>query len=142
MPLQQPRGSRTGFQQTPMLNSSAGIMSVQHLNQGRQVYFIGAISNTSLLPNCINIKHYTLVQVVESSSLFSVLFREAFSHPYISFFHSLVSVSVLFRRPLPFLILVGVISGQGGIKMVSASTPSANEPAKDLSLVHTLQLMV
>ena len=28
-------------------------------------------------------------QVVESSSLVSVLFREAFSHPYISFFHLL-----------------------------------------------------
>ena len=30
------------------------------------------------------------LQVVESSSLVSVLFREAFSHPYISFFHLLV----------------------------------------------------
>ena len=31
------------------------------------------------------------LQVVESSSLVSVLFREALSHPYISFFHVLVS---------------------------------------------------
>ena len=30
------------------------------------------------------------LQVVESSSLVSVLFREVFSHPYISFFHLLV----------------------------------------------------
>ena len=31
------------------------------------------------------------LQVVESSSLVSVLFREAFSNPYISFFHLLVN---------------------------------------------------
>ena len=31
------------------------------------------------------------LQVVESLSLVSVLFREAFSHPYISFFHLLVN---------------------------------------------------
>ena len=31
------------------------------------------------------------LEVVESSSLVSVLFREAFSHPYISFFHLLVN---------------------------------------------------
>ena len=31
------------------------------------------------------------LQLVESSSLVSVHFREAFSHPYISFFHLLVS---------------------------------------------------
>ena len=30
------------------------------------------------------------LQVVESSSLVSVLFREVFNHPYISFFHLLV----------------------------------------------------
>ena len=30
-------------------------------------------------------------QIVESSSLVSVLFREVFSHPYISFFHLLVN---------------------------------------------------
>ena len=28
-----------------------------------------------------------VLQVVESSSLVSVLFKEVFSHPYISFFH-------------------------------------------------------
>ena len=54
-------------------------------------------------------------------------------------FHSLTKiVSVLLQRPLTFLILVGSVSGQGGIKMASASTPSANEPAKDLILVHTV----
>ena len=31
------------------------------------------------------------LQIVESSSLVSVLFREAISHPYISFFHLLVN---------------------------------------------------
>ena len=52
----------------------------------------------------------------------------------------LLLVSVLFRGPLIILILVGGIGGQGGIKMESASTPSANEPAKDLILVHAVQL--
>ena len=43
--------------------------------------------------------------------------------------------SVLFSTtPIPY------IGGWGGIKMASASTPSANEPAKDLILVHTVQL--
>ena len=50
-------------------------------------------------------------------------------------------VSVLFRPPFPFLIVVGGKGGWGGIKMASASTPSANEPAKDLVLVHTVQLI-
>ena len=64
-------------------------------------------------------------QVVESSSLVSVLIQEAISHPYISFFHFLINgflllVSVLFRRPLTFIILVGGIGGQEGIKMASA----------------------
>ena len=35
---------------------------------------------------------------------------------------------------------MGGIVGRGGIKMASASTPSANEPAKDLILVHTVKL--
>ena len=52
----------------------------------------------------------------------------------------LLLVSVLFRRPLPCLILVGGNGGQGEIKMVSASTPSTNEQAKDLILIHTVQL--
>ena len=38
------------------------------------------------------------------------------------------------------LILVGGVSEWGRIKMASASTPSANEPAKDLILVHTVEL--
>ena len=49
-------------------------------------------------------------------------------------------VSVLLRGPLTFLILVGGIGRQGRIKTASASTPSANEPAKDLILVLTVQL--
>ena len=35
---------------------------------------------------------------------------------------------------------MGSIGGRGGIKMASASTPSANEPAKNLILIHTVQL--
>ena len=35
---------------------------------------------------------------------------------------------------------MGGIGGQGKIKVMSASTPSANEPAKYLVLVHTVQL--
>ena len=40
--------------------------------------------------------------------------------------------------------LAGETRGEGGgrIKMMSASTSSANEPAKDLILVHTVQLKV
>ena len=38
-------------------------------------------------------------QIVESSSLVSVLFREAISHPYIPFFHLLVNgFSVIIRE--------------------------------------------
>ena len=61
--------------------------------------------------------------VVESSSLVSVLFREAFNHPYISFFQLLVnsffwySFPYFFSKPLTFFKLVGGIGGQGGIKM-------------------------
>ena len=46
----------------------------------------------------------------------------------------LLLVSVLFSS---LTILVGGISGPGGIKMASASTP---ETAKGLILVHTVQL--
>ena len=35
---------------------------------------------------------------------------------------------------------MGGIGGQGEIKMASASTPSANDPAKDVIIVHTVQL--
>ena len=45
-------------------------------------------------------------------------------------------VSVLFSRT-PYLPYIG---GRGGIKMASVCTPSTNEPAKDLILVHTVQL--
>ena len=34
----------------------------------------------------------------------------------------------------------GPIGAQGGINIESTSTPPANEPAKDLILVHTVQL--
>ena len=53
-------------------------------------------------------------QIVKSSSLVSVLVREAISHPYISFFHLLVNVFSV--RPLTFIVLVGGISGRGVIK--------------------------
>ena len=39
-------------------------------------------------------------------------------------------VSILFSRTPYLFILVGSIGGQRGIKMASASTPSANEPAR------------
>ena len=35
-------------------------------------------------------------RVIESSSLVSILFREVFSHPYISFFHLATSKLLLF----------------------------------------------
>ena len=38
----------------------------------------------------------------------------------------------------PYHLLIG--GGQGEIKMASASKPSANEHAKDIVLVHTVQL--
>ena len=38
------------------------------------------------------------LHVVDSLSLVSVLFREAFSHPYISFFHLLVNVFSVIRE--------------------------------------------
>ena len=85
------------------------------------------------------------LHVVDSSLLVSILFREAFSHSYISFFHLLVNgflllVSVLFRRPLTFFIVVGGIGERGDIKMASSNTQSTNEPARSLNLVHTVKL--
>ena len=64
-------------------------------------------------------------QIVESSSLVSLLFREAISHPYISFFHLLVNgFSVTSSRTFsktPYLYYTGGgIGGRGGIKMASA----------------------
>ena len=57
-------------------------------------------------------------QIVESSSLVSVLFREAISHPYISFFHLIVNgfsvTGFLTFSETPYLYYIG---GQGGIKM-------------------------
>ena len=58
---------------------------------------------------------------------------EGFSHPNNFFYHFRTS----FFRPLTFLVLVGGIGGSGGIKMASASTPSANEPAKDLTMQYS-----
>ena len=61
------------------------------------------------------------LQVVESTSLVvSVHFREAFSYPYISFFHVLVnsfyvtSFRTLFEDPLPSLYWRAVSVGVGG----------------------------
>ena len=59
-----------------------------------------------------------------------------FSHFNNFLFHLL---SVLLSMTPYFLILVGGSGGHGGIKMASASTPSANEAAKDLILVQTVQ---
>ena len=69
--------------------------------------------------------HLLFSQIVESSSLVSVLFREAISHPYISFFRLLVNgfSATSFRtfsKTFTFIILVGGIGGRGGIKMASA----------------------
>ena len=83
-------------------------------------------------------------QVVESSSLDSILFREAISHPYISFFSFTgkffsVTSFLLFRRPLTYITLVGGIGGQGGIKIVSAKNNQLII-RNDLILVHAVQL--
>ena len=48
--------------------------------------------------------------------------------------------SVLFSRTPSLPYIGGGIGGQGGIKMASASTPPANESAKELFLVDTVQL--
>ena len=44
----------------------------------------GILTEQKLISDC-------RYRVIESSSLVSVLFREMFSHPYISFFHLLVN---------------------------------------------------
>ena len=49
-------------------------------------------------------------------------------------------ISVLFSRTPYLPYISGWYRWREGIKMASASTPSANEPAKDLILVHTVQL--
>ena len=58
------------------------------------------------------------LQVVKSSSLVSVHFREMFSHPYISFFHLRVngffvnSFRTFFEDPLPSLYWWAVTVGE------------------------------
>ena len=49
---------------------------------------------------------------------------------------------VCFFSMNPSLLYIGgqYIGGRGGIKMASASTPSANKPARDLILVRIVQL--
>ena len=44
------------------------------------------------------------IQVIERSSLVPVLFREVFSHPYISFFHLLVNVFFCYLFPYFFYL--------------------------------------
>ena len=62
------------------------------------------------------------LQVVESSSLVSILFREAFSHPYVFFFHLLVngfsitSFCTFFEDPLPSLYWWAVTVGGEKLK--------------------------
>ena len=94
--------------------------------------------------------------VVESTSLVYILFREAFSHPNISFFfHLLVNVvcvtgfhTLLMTSSLPYIgeqcrvvsvsgvgwyrwvVSMGSIGGRGGNLNGSYSTPSAMEPAR------------
>ena len=57
-------------------------------------------------------------QIVESSSLVSALFREAISHPYISFFHLLVNgfsvTSFLTFSNTPYLCYTGGQYGWAG----------------------------
>ena len=48
------------------------------------------------------------LQVVESSYLVSVLFREAFNHPYISFFHLLVNVFSLIHADVHLKTILAV----------------------------------
>ena len=79
-------------------------------------------------------------QVVESSSLVSVLFREAISHPYISFFHLLVNgFSVTSFRMFLKTTYLYYTGGRGGIKMASAKNNQLII-RNDLILVHAVQL--
>ena len=50
----------------------------------RSDYMTGILTKQKFISDC-------RYRVIESSSLVSVLFREVFSHPYISFFHLLVN---------------------------------------------------
>ena len=75
-------------------------------------------------------------QIVESSSLVSVLFREAISHPYISFFHLLVNgfsviyiyVCVCTKKNTRDLIYIKFIAKDFFPKIISSS---AGENAGD-----------
>ena len=52
----------------------------------------------------------TYSQVAESSSLVSVLFREALGHPYISFFHLLVNgFSVIYECSVLSILFTQII---------------------------------
>ena len=69
-----------------------------------------------------------------------------FNHPYISFFHLPVNglwvtnFRTFFDDPLPSLHWCAVSVGGEQFKIAFASAPSAKEPAKDLILVHGVQL--
>ena len=81
-------------------------------------------------------------QIVESSSFVSVLFREAISHPYISFFHLLINgFSVTSFRTFSKTLYLYYTGGRyrGGIKMASAKTISYLA-RNGLILVHAVQL--
>ena len=77
------------------------------------------------------------LQLVESSSLVSVTFREASNYRYVSFFLFTCKWFLcylflyFFHGPHTLFLLVDGIFGRGGIKMASASTPTVNEPTKD-----------
>ena len=81
------------------------------------------------------------LQVVESSSLVSEHFREAFNHPYITSFHLLVNClfPYFFREPLTVFKLVGVSVGEEELKWHQLAHNQLMS-RKDLILVHTVQL--
>ena len=71
------------------------------------------------------------LQVVESSSLVSVLLEKCLTIPTSPFFHLLVNgFSVTCFRTFFRDTFFGSIGVRGGNKMASASTPSVNEPTR------------
>ena len=79
-------------------------------------------------------------QIVESSSLVSVLFREAISHPYISFFHLLVNgFSVIYICVCTKKIVIERTRDLNYLKFVATDfspktiSPSAGENSGDLA---------
>ena len=81
-------------------------------------------------------------QIVESSSLVSVLFREAISHPYISFFHLLVngfSVTCILYMCIQNKIVIERTRDLNYLKFVATDfspktiSPSAGENSGDLA---------